>query len=590
MAVASKSADIGPRDERRYEPRRSVVPSIGVMTTDIAALADEYWQHELRTNPTTALLMGDHRFDDQMEDLSRGAEDDAIAAYQDFAARAKAINPADLSKAERVTRGVLLEEAHAKAEELKSRMAEFDVNPSMGLHVVLPQIVGQLRLPGSDSAQAIVRKWGLIDGVFEQAVYRLRQGLALGRTPPRVAVEKSISQIDAYLRSPLENDPFIAVVPPESFDADETAAWRDRLEAQVVASIRPGYERYQKALVEEVLPKARPQEKTGLRWLPDGEEVYDRAILRHTTLHLTAHEVHEIGLEVVDRLADEYRFMGARALGLTDLAEIYHQLRNDSELRFNSAAEIVAAAENAMTRAKEAIPNWFGRLPQTECVMAQIPELGADEAPLAFYMPPATDGSRPGTYFINTTQPTSRTRYESEALAFHEAVPGHHLQIAIAQELDSIPEFQKHALITAYVEGWGLYTERLCDEMGLYSGEVERMGMLSFDSWRACRLVVDTGMHGLGWSRREAIDYMTANSPQAHNNIESEVDRYIGWPGQALAYMIGRREIMRLRSMAQQEMGDRFDIKGFHDVLLGSGAVPLPVLAELVSDWTTAAQ
>jgi uncharacterized protein (DUF885 family) len=576
------------------------------MSNDIAALADEYWQHELRINPTTALLMGDHRFDAEIEDLSREAEDDAIAAYENFAGRAKAIDPAGLSKEERVTRGVLLHEARAKAEELKSRMAEFDVNPSMGIHVVLPQIVGQIRLPGSSSAEAIVRKWGLIEGALEQAVYRLRQGVALNRTPPQVAVEKSIAQIDAYLASPIDSDPFIGVVPPESFTPDEVEDWRDRLKAQVVASIRPGYERYRTALVDEVLPKARPQEKTGLRWLPDGEEVYDRAILRHTTMHMTAHEVHEIGLEVVDRLADEYRFMGARTLGLTDLAQIYHQLRNDSDLRFNTAEEIVAAAENAMNRAREAIPKWFGRLPQAACVMAEVPELGADEAPLAFYSPPATDGSRPGTYFINTTSPTPRTRYESEALAFHEAIPGHHLQIAIAQELDSVPEFQKHALVTAHVEGWGLYTERLCDEMGLYSNDVARIGMLSFDSWRACRLVVDTGMHALGWSRREAIDYMTANSPQAHNNIESEVDRYImtanshqahnniesevdryiGWPGQALAYMIGRREIMRLRSMAQQEMGSSFDIKGFHDAVLGSGAVPLPVLAELVVDYT----
>ncbi len=560
------------------------------MSTDIAALAEEYWQHELKTSPTTALLMGDHRYGDQMEDLSRSAEDDAIAAYDDFATRAKALNPADLTKAERITRGVLLEEAEAKADELRSRYAEFDVNPSMGLHVQLPQIAAQLGVPGADEAEAIVTKWSHISEVFQQSVHRLRQGLALDRTPPRVAVEKTIQQIDAYLQVPIDVDPFLDVKPPPTFTDEQTAAWRERLKAQVVDSVRPGYELYREALVNEVLDKSRPPEKTGLRWLPDGEEVYDKAILRHTTLHMTAHEVHEVGLEMIDRLADEYRFMGARALGLTDLAQIYHQLRNDSDLRFENSEQIVAAAEHAMARAKDAIPNWFGRLPVADCVVVEIPELGAESAPLAFYLPPATDGSRPGSYFINTTAPTTRTKFEAEALAFHEAIPGHHLQIAIAQELEDVPSFQKHALITAYVEGWGLYTERLCDEVSLYSGDLERMGMLSFDSWRACRLVVDTGMHALGWSRREAIDYMTANSPQAHNNIESEIDRYIGWPGQALAYMIGRREIMRLRSMAQQEMASNFDIKGFHDVILGSGAVPLPVLAELVVDWTTNSQ
>ena len=217
--------------------------------------------------------------------------------------------------------------------------------------------------------------------------------------------------------------------------------------------------------------------------------------------------------------------------------------------------------------------------------MAEMPAGGAQDAPIAYYLPPATDGSRPGTYFINTTEPTTRTRFESEALAFHESIPGHHLQIAIAQELEGIPEFRKHALVTVYVEGWGLYTERLADEMGLYSGPLQRMGMLSFDSWRAGRLVVDTGMHALGWSKQEAVDYLVNNSPLAVNNIENEVERYIGMPGQALAYMIGRLEIQKLRQDAEAAMAGRFDIKGFHDTVLSSGPVPLRVLRTLVEGW-----
>ncbi len=559
------------------------------MNADIATLAEEYWQHELRTQPTTALLLGDHRYGDQMEDFGRGAEDDAIKAYEEFLARAEALDTTQLSREERTTRGVLVEEARGKADELKSRLAEFDVNPSMGMHVVLPQLVGQITLPGANEADNIVRKWSKIAGMFQQSVHRLRQGAVLERTPPQVAVEKSIEQIDQYLAVPVERDPFLTVAPPASFTEEQTEVWRDRLKQQVIDSVRPGYQLYRDALVEEVLPTARPQEKTGLRWLPDGEEVYDKAIRRHTTMALPAFDVHQTGLEIIDQLADEYRFLGAQVLGTTDLDEIYGRLRNDQDLRFKTSEQVVAAAEGAMRRAEAAVPDWFGRLPQAPCVMAEVPEIGAEAAPLAFYLPPALDGSRPGTYFINSTEPTTRTRYEAEALAFHESTPGHHLQLAISQELDGVPKFQKNALVTAFVEGWGLYTERLCDEMGLYSGDLERMGMLSFDSWRACRLVVDTGMHGLGWSRQEAIDYMMANSPQAPNNIESEIDRYIGWPGQALAYMIGRREIMRLRSMAQQEMGAGFDIKGFHDVVLGSGNVTLPLLADLVAEWTQTA-
>jgi uncharacterized protein (DUF885 family) len=272
-------------------------------------------------------------------------------------------------------------------------------------------------------------------------------------------------------------------------------------------------------------------------------------------------------------------------LGGDGVASIYERLRNDETLRFADPDGIVAAAQSAMDRATEAIPKWFGILPQTPCVMAEMPPIGADDAPLAFYLPAAEDGSRPGTYFVNTTSPDTRTRFESEALAFHESIPGHHLQLTIAQELEGVPDFRRNAFITVFHEGWGLYSERLADEMDLYSSDLERFGILSFDSWRAGRLVVDTGIHALGWSRQEAIDYLIANSPQAPNNIVNEVERYIAWPGQALAYKTGQREMFRARNRAIDTMGDRFDIKDFHDTLLGSGSVPMVTMHRLVDDW-----
>jgi len=285
-------------------------------------------------------------------------------------------------------------------------------------------------------------------------------------------------------------------------------------------------------------------------------------------------------------LSDEYRALAGSVLAESDLAKIYDQLRTDPSLRFLTPGEIVQTARAAMDRAQTALPGFFGRLPRATCVMAEIPGPSAKDSTLAFYLPPASDGSRPGTFFINTTEPQTRTRYEAEALAFHESIPGHHLQIAIAQELEGVPEFQKNTVITAYVEGWGLYTERLSDEMGLYSNDLARFGMLSFDSWRAGRLVVDTGIHAFGWSRQQAIDWMRDNSPQAPNNIENEIDRYIGWPGQALAYMTGRREIVRLRGEAERRLGQAFDLRRFHDLVLSSGPVPLPTLGRMVGDWT----
>jgi uncharacterized protein (DUF885 family) len=333
-----------------------------------------------------------------------------------------------------------------------------------------------------------------------------------------------------------------------------------------------------------VLPHARPPEKSGVCWLPEGEELYERAVRRYTSLDLDPREVHQIGLDEIASLEDEYRALGETVLGTTDVSKIYDRLRNDPALRFETADQVHQAAESALARAREAIPDWFGRLPEAPCMVQPIPEIGAADATLAYYFPPADDGSRPGIFFINLTEPTTRTRFESECLAFHESIPGHHLQIAIAQELDGVPTFRRNGIVTVFAEGWGLYTERLSDEMGLYSGDLERMGILSFDSWRAGRLVVDTGLHALGWSRQQAIDYLMENSPQAPNNIVNEVDRYIGYVGQALAYKIGQRELFRLRDEAKKALGSKFDIKAYHDAVLENGPVPLELLGELVRE------
>jgi uncharacterized protein (DUF885 family) len=307
----------------------------------------------------------------------------------------------------------------------------------------------------------------------------------------------------------------------------------------------------------------------------------------HTSLDKDPQELHRLGLEQVARFRRDLAELGGRALGTRDVAEIQKRLRSDPAMHFASADQVEGKAREALARAKAAIPKWFGTLPQADC---EVKVMGMHEAPystIAYYRQPARDGSRPGHYMINTYKPESRPRYEAEALAFHEAIPGHHLQIAIAQELTGLPDFRKFQGVTSYVEGWALYTERLADEMGLYSSDVDRIGMLSYDAWRACRLVVDTGLHALGWSRQQAIDYMVENSVLAENNIENEVDRYIGWPAQALAYKVGQLEILALRDDARTRLGERFDIRGFHDVVLRNGAVALPVLRKQVEAYVT---
>jgi uncharacterized protein (DUF885 family) len=254
-------------------------------------------------------------------------------------------------------------------------------------------------------------------------------------------------------------------------------------------------------------------------------------------------------------------------------------------LYFATRDEVAEKAESALARATAAIENWFGCLPKAGCEVVRMSEYEEKHSTIAYYRQPAADGSRPGRYYINTYAPETRPRYEAEALAYHEAIPGHHLQIAIAQELEGIPEFRKNSGVTAFIEGWGLYSERLADEMGLYSSDLDRIGVLSYDSWRACRLVVDTGMHAMGWTRAQAIDFMVNNTALAENNIVNEVDRYITWPGQALAYKTGQLEMMQLRGEAKAKLGEKFDIKDFHDVLLDNGAIPLQALRQVVREY-----
>ncbi len=555
------------------------------MNLTLSALADRYWDLLLQASPTSATLLGEHRFDDRIEDPSREEESRLIAALDAVVAEATALHPAGLDATDAVTREVLLFEASTQADHLRSRYAEFLVDAQLGPHMDLVTYIPQLTPVTAEHAAAFVIKASRVGDAFDHAVDRLRDGVANGRTPPRVAVDKVLGQLDAYLESPVDKDPFLAIQPPAGMSPQDVAEWRADLQHQVEEVVRPALARYRAAIAAEVLPVARPQDKSGICWIPEGEEAYRRAVHRFTSLEVDPHDIHQIGLDGIAVLGEEYRELGGKVLGTTDLTEIFHRLRHDPALRFETAAQVKAQAEASLARANAATPEWFGILPQTPCLLTEVPEVGAEDAPLAFYLPPAADGSRPGLFFINTTQPTTRTRYEAEALAFHEGVPGHHFQLALAQEMADLPIFRRHALATAYVEGWALYCERLADEMGLYSGDLERMGMLSFDSWRYGRLVTDTGIHALGWSRQQAIDYLLTNSPQAPNNIENEVDRYIGWPGQALAYKIGQREILRLRAEARRALGPDFDMKGFHDTVLTCGPVPLGVLGDLVRKW-----
>ncbi len=292
--------------------------------------------------------------------------------------------------------------------------------------------------------------------------------------------------------------------------------------------------------------------------------------------------MHAVGLAQVERLEDEYRQIAGPLLGTTDVAGIYSRLRDDPDLHYVDAGTLVADATDALARAAGAMGNWFGVLPASPCVATSI-----EQGPLAFYSQPALDGSKPGTFFFNTADPSMWGTFQLEATTYHEGIPGHHLQVALALENENLHPIHREPLVNAFLEGWALYSERVADEMGLYSSELDRVGMLAADSMRACRLVVDTGLHALGWSREQAIGYMLDHSPMTRVQVEGEIDRYTGVPGQALGYMMGRLEIDRIRAGAEQRLGNGFDIKAFHDVVLGHGDVTLATLARRVDEWVT---
>ncbi len=553
------------------------------MNEDLRALADEYWEYVLRTNPTEAHMLGDYRYIDRFEDASREAEDADISAKRSFAQHARSFDISKLSSSDRTTVETLIYEAESNAAVSEMRQAEFGVDPIFGPQVTIQVLIPQMSVETADHADGMLDKYVSFARMLDQSTERLREGVASGRVNARFAVDKTVGQLDTLLASPIDESPLLRAQMPEAHSEEDTAQWRERATTIVRDSVNPAFERYRDVIRDEVGPVARPDDRAGLFGIPDGDLVYSRLLDRFTTLSMQVGEIHQIGLQQIDSLAEEYLEIAGPVLGSTSLEEMFAVLRDDPELHHTTGEGVIAASEAAFEKAKAEMGDWFGRLPKSDCFVQEV-----KSGPVAFYFPPADDGSREGTFFMNTEDPTSWGTFEIEATSFHEGIPGHHLQAAIAQELgESIPAFQRHAFISAYGEGWGLYTERLADEMGLYGSELDRIGMLMADSMRACRLVVDTGMHSLGWSRQEGIDYMAANSPMAMNAIVEEIDRYLSMPGQAVSYMIGRIEIQRMRAEAEAAMGDRFDIRGFHDAVLGSGLVTLPTLDRIVKEWAT---
>lgn len=553
----------------------------------LADLAERYWEWSLKENPTMATRLGDRRFDDRLTDISAEGRERRRAASEAFLAELHGIGRDGLGGQDLISYLALEEELQENLDRLVCRASEWRIDHRSGPQVSLQNIADVQRVESPDDGSKMVARWQAMGPFIDDYIDNLRSGLADGLVQTRVTVEHAIEQLEMQLSQAETEWPLAepAEVRRDGWSEEEHETFRANLHSAISESVRPALERLKVLLEEEILPAARTGDQVGLVGLPLGVACYDVLRRSYTTLDLTAEEIHEIGLQENARIRAEMAVLGERVFGTSDVGEIQAKLRTDPELHFANAEEVKAKAEEATERALAAIPEWFGRLPQAQIIVKEIPEYEAPFTTIAYYRPAAADGSRPGTYFINTYEPTTRPRYDAEVLAYHEGIPGHHLQIAIAQELTGVPEFRKHQGSTAFVEGWALYTERLSDEMGLYSGDLDRLGVLSFDAWRASRLVVDTGVHAFGWTREQAIDYMLENTLLAENNAVNEVDRYISWPGQALAYKLGQLEILRLRDRAREVLGPDFDIKAFHDRVLENGAVSLAVLETMIEEW-----
>lgn len=562
----------------------------GVANADLAQLLREHWAWTLEESPMWATRLGIRRFDDRLRDGSAQAIQARRQQNRKWLERARALETPSTEDA--TTARLFIEGLEYAIAAEVCDFHEWSVDPRNNPITVWNRLPKVHRIDDERDVETLLARYRGIAKVIDDEIDNLRLGATKKTFANAHSARLVAGMVKKQLDQPVERWPMAspATSPPAVLKGEALQRFRAELLHTLNASIRPALERYHGYLLANVIPNARAGDAEGLGGLPQGRDCYRAQIRRYTNLQKTADELHQTGLRELDRINGEMEALGKKLFRTTSFAATVKKLRTDPSLYFDTPEAIVTKARAALANAEAKAPEFFGTLPKAKCVVLPTPDYEAPTSTIAYYRQPNPDGSKPGEYFVNTFKPETRPRFEAEVLAFHESIPGHHLQIAVAQELPATPAFRKHRGMTAFVEGWGLYTERLADEMGLYSGDLDRMGMLSFDAWRAARLVVDTGLHSKGWTRDRAAQLMLERTALTEINVRNEVDRYIVWPGQALAYKTGQLEILRLRAQARKALGNRFSIRAFHDALLGSGAVSLPELERQIERWTTEAR
>ena len=542
------------------------------------------WERGLAENPLEASRAGDTRYDDRWPDRSlaaferRHAEDVAtLAAVTDIA-------PASLPRDEQLNRELFIRMLEGRIDEYRYGSHLRPVNQRGGPQTA-HQIAESLPFRTIRAYEDWLARMDGLESYLEQTIELMREGIRRGNVHPRVIMQRVPAQIEAQIVEDPASSPFLKPFTemPESIPASERERLAARARELVSTEVVPAYREFARFFTEEYLPASR--DTVGIWDIPQGEAWYANRTAWFTTTNLTPDEIHELGLSEVARIRSEMLAIVEQVGFDGDLLAFFEFLRTAPQFRYVEPDALLNAYLAMSKRVDPLLPRFFGRLPRMPYGVRPIPDEIAPDTTTAYYMPPALDGSRAGYYYVNLYRPEERPTYEIPVLTIHEAVPGHHLQIALAQELDELPKFRLDFEATAYVEGWALYSESLGEEMGLYEDPYDKFGQLTYEMWRAVRLVVDTGLHHKRWSRQQAIDFFKANAPKTELDIVNEIDRYIAWPGQALAYKIGELKIKELRARATAALGESFDIRQFHDVVLGTGAVPLDVLERTVDEW-----
>ncbi len=551
-------------------------------------LIDEIWQSELREDPLFATHVGDGRYNDQLPRVGLADQKRRLIEKRQLLARLESLPTASLSPADRINHGILLRQLRDEINELKFQSYLQPITSRSGFHISFPDLPQQTPFVNLRDYENYVSRLKQFDRYVAEHIELMRTGLQQGWVLPSVVLEGYRDAIEPHVVSDVTKSLLFA--PFNRFPAVIPAADRARVTELGTAAIRDhvvvGYRNFLKFMNEEYVPAARATIAAAA--LPDGRAFYQHRVRHFTTLDLTPEQVHETGLKEVKRIRAEMLEVMKKADFKGEFPAFLEFLRSDPRFYATTPEQLQKEVAWILKRIDGELPRLFQTLPRIPYGLRPIPDYIAPRTTSAYYQPPGGDGRVAGFYYINTFNLKSRPLYEMEALSLHEAVPGHHLQLALQQELTGLPAFRRYTHFTAYIEGWALYAERLGLEVGFYQDPYQDFGRLTFEMWRACRLVVDTGMHYQGWTREQAIQFMAENTALALHNIRSEVDRYIAWPGQALGYKIGELKIRQLRERATRELGDQFDVRQFHDVVLRSGSVPLDLLESNVVEWIEA--